>query len=49
MSGWHTRQRPDAAIAWMLQRLQQFELLPKLDQDALLRTVDAFLSKIPTA
>jgi hypothetical protein len=33
----------------MLRRMQQFELLPKLDQEALLRRGDAFLSKIPTA
>jgi transcriptional regulator with XRE-family HTH domain len=32
----------------MLRRLQQFELLSKRDQEALLRIFDAFLSKIPT-
>lgn len=29
----------------LLRRLQQIESLPKRDQDALLRTIDAFLSK----
>ncbi len=28
-----------------LRRLQQIDRLPKRDQDALLRTIDAFLSK----
>jgi hypothetical protein len=30
-------------------RLQQLDLLPKRDQEALLRTIDAFLSKTRTA
>jgi transcriptional regulator with XRE-family HTH domain len=29
----------------LLRRLQQFDKLPKRDQDALLRTIDAFLSR----
>jgi transcriptional regulator with XRE-family HTH domain len=33
----------------MLRRLQQIDLLPKRDQEALLRTIDAFLSKARTA
>lgn len=33
----------------MLRRLQQLDLLPKRDQEALLRTIDAFLSKGRTA
>jgi len=33
----------------MLPLLQQIELLPKRDQEALLRTIDAFLSKTRTA
>ncbi|MCG3146265.1 MAG: hypothetical protein HONDAALG_04164 [Gammaproteobacteria bacterium] len=33
----------------MLRLLQQIELLPKRDQEALLRTIDAFLSKTRTA
>ncbi|MGH9944047.1 MAG: helix-turn-helix domain-containing protein [Pyrinomonadaceae bacterium] len=31
----------------VLRRLEQIENLPKRDQDALLRTIDAFLSKSP--
>jgi hypothetical protein len=37
------RQSPDAEL------LQQIELLPKRDQEALLRTINAFLSKTRTA
>jgi transcriptional regulator with XRE-family HTH domain len=33
----------------LLRRLQQLDLLPKRDQEALLRTIDAFLSKTRTA
>lgn len=33
----------------MLRRLQQIDQLPKRDQEALLRTIDAFLSKTRTA
>lgn len=33
----------------LLRRLQQLDLLPKRDQEALLRTLDAFLSKTRTA
>jgi transcriptional regulator with XRE-family HTH domain len=33
----------------MLRRLQQIDLLPKRDQEALLRTIDAFLSKTRTS
>jgi hypothetical protein len=31
-----------------IRRLQQIDLLPKRDQEALLRTIDAFLSKART-
>jgi transcriptional regulator with XRE-family HTH domain len=33
----------------VLRRIQQIDLLPKRDQEALLRTIDAFLSKGRTA
>jgi transcriptional regulator with XRE-family HTH domain len=33
----------------MLRLMQQIDLLPKRDQEALLRTIDAFLSKTRTA
>ena len=34
---------------WILRRLPQIELLSKGDQEALRRTIDAFLSKTGTA
>ncbi|MBK6517276.1 MAG: helix-turn-helix transcriptional regulator [Polyangiaceae bacterium] len=34
-----------SGVSRLLRRLQQFDKLPKRDQDALLRTIDAFLSR----
>ena len=41
------RSKPNGAVRnrRLLRRLQQIDDLPKRDQDALLRTIDAFLSK----
>jgi transcriptional regulator with XRE-family HTH domain len=45
--------RPEPALSTvsrrLLRRLQQFDKLPKRDQDALLRTIDAFLDRTKAA